>query len=311
MKNICPANNLLRSNTVMQFKANAYAKINLTLDVLGKRADGYHEIESVMQTVDLYDTLTVTAEKSDGGRINIFCDKQDQLCREEENICYRACNEFLTVNGITGYTVDIEISKRIPIAAGLGGGSSDGAETLKALNSIFSVGATAEMLQSMAARVGADVPFFIRGGTQLAGGIGDILTPIPAPNIGCMVVAKPALSLFSGNVYSLFDSLSPELTEPVMSPDFLTAADGGRPVAPYTNNMLFRAVSAQPGAEAIEALRRFLLDCGADCANMTGSGPTVYGIFSDYARACVTAEMIRKEIPGTEFCRVCNIHNVN
>ena len=292
----------------MQLQLNAHAKINLTLDVVGKCADGYHELESVMQTLSVYDTLTVTVTQTGGeNEINIICDRQEELCREEENICFRACAAFLKEFGINGQKIDIEIVKRIPIAAGLGGGSSDGAATIKALDILFATNAGDDRLQRLAATIGADVPFFIRGGTQLAKGIGDVLEPLQTPKIGYVVLAKPAMSLLSGNVYALFDSLDPEGSGNPMTQAFLCAADSEK--AKYTNNMLTRAVTSLKGTGAIEALEKKMLDYGAVCAHMSGSGPTVYGIFTDYARAVVAASLIKQEMTDIKYCDVCDMYN--
>lgn len=288
-------------------KVIAYAKINLTLDIHGRRVDGYHEISTVMQRLTLADILDIDiAETAVGGKneIAITCDYPYLPC-EETNLCYKACELFLNTYGITGYRVSIALNKNIPIAAGLGGGSSDGAETLKALNILFRMGADEKTLEALAVKLGADMPFFIRGGTQLAEGIGEKLKPLSLPYPGNLyvAVAKPESALFSGQIYSRYDKLPEHAQTKPSTESFLKKMSKGDISAfGIVANMLEPAAS--PLCGKITELKRLFLSLGAAGAEMTGSGSSVYGIFTDETSA-KAAEKAAKELEGIIFGTTC------
>lgn len=184
-------------------RAQAPAKVNLHLEVLRLRHDGYHEVETVLQTVEIFDHLQVTLiEEYAGGapKIELTVESEPSIPDDETNLCWRAAAHFCQLTGRSGHIV-MRLVKEIPSAAGLGGGSSDAAATLVACNRLFAAGLDAEELEKMAAALGADVPFFIRGGTQLGRGIGTKLTPLPPVRTGQFLIVKPDLDLSTAEVY--------------------------------------------------------------------------------------------------------------
>ncbi|MBE3553675.1 MAG: 4-(cytidine 5'-diphospho)-2-C-methyl-D-erythritol kinase, partial [Thermicanus sp.] len=175
----------------------APAKINLTLDVLGKRADGYHEVKMVMTTIDLSDRLTLI-KAGDGG---IYVTSSTGVIpTDERNLAYQAAlllkRELHVKEGVKIY-----IEKKIPVAAGLAGGSSDAAATLKGLNKLWNLGLDLDQLAGLGARLGSDVPFILYGGTTLATGRGEVLTPLPSPPPSWVVLAKPPIGVSTSEVY--------------------------------------------------------------------------------------------------------------
>ena len=181
----------------------APAKINLSLDILGKRADGYHFLRTVMHAIDLCDTIHISMTGSD---IQILCDREDVPC-DERNIAYKAAAAFFDQTQATQTGIRIQIDKTIPSQAGLGGGSADGAAVLVALNELYQTGLDTSKLQKIGALVGADIPFCITGGCALAEGIGEILSPIHAQLDCCFVVCKPEIGVSTAAAYNKFDEI--------------------------------------------------------------------------------------------------------
>lgn len=186
----------------MTVTEKAYAKINLTLEVLDKRADGYHNIESIMTTVSLHDTVTLTAHT--GGECRLTCDKEVTE-NAEDNLCMKALRAFFAHTGIVCDGVDISLEKRIPMQAGLGGGSADAAAVLRALRSIYAPDMPQSELEAIAATVGSDVPFCIGGGTQLATGRGEVLTPLPPVPPCVFLIIKPKEGYSTAEMYARLD----------------------------------------------------------------------------------------------------------
>ena len=174
-----------------QTKQRAYAKINLGLDVLRRRPDGYHEVKMVMQTVDIYDDLFLEKTEKPGVELQI---EGSELTAGKDNLICRAAELFMEEKGIAG-GVKIRLVKRIPIAAGMAGGSSDAAATLRGMNELWETGCSVQELQELGVRLGADIPYCVVGGTMLSEGIGEILTPLPAPPECVLLIAKPEISV--------------------------------------------------------------------------------------------------------------------
>ena len=174
----------------MMMQLQAFAKVNLTLDLTGRRADGYHLLRTVMQEISLCDDVSVQIKPSDQPQIYLKMNHAD-IPQDKTNTCYKAAEAFFKTFDITDYSVKIVVDKKIPSGAGLGGGSSDAAAVLRALNVLTQKHASEETLEKIGLDVGADVPFFIRGGTQLAQGIGEQLTPLPVSKTPYFVVIKP------------------------------------------------------------------------------------------------------------------------
>ena len=174
----------------MEVKVKAYAKINLMLDIICTRPDGYHDLFMIMQSIGLYDTVTVTETNSK--KITITCNIED-IPLDEKNIAYKAADAFFKTTKIKNKGVNIDIVKRIPHQAGLAGGSADGAGTLVALNELLNAGLSDDELCNIGVKIGADVPFCIKGGTLLAQGIGDVLNKVKPLRQCFIVIAKQGL----------------------------------------------------------------------------------------------------------------------
>ena len=182
-------------------KVKAYGKVNLSLDIVGKREDGYHFLEMIMQTIDLYDVVNVVKIPSG---IEIRCNK-NYVPTDRRNIAYRAAELFLETFKIKS-GVRIEIEKNIPVAAGLAGGSTDGAAVIKAMNDLFKTNASKEKLSEIGVVIGADIPFCIYGGTALIKGIGEDITPLKSFENHILVLVKPNFGVSTKEVYGAIDS---------------------------------------------------------------------------------------------------------
>ena len=249
------------------------AKINLSLDVTGKRPDGYHTLESIFQSVDLYDTITLTAE--DGEGISLDCDAPDVPC-DARNLAWKAAEALLQASGKQA-KITILLHKEIPSGAGMGGGSSDAAGVLWGLNRLLDCGFTNAQLREIGVKLGADVPFLLLGGTAYAEGVGEILTPLPAVPKLRMIIVKGTESVSTPAAYKAIDAL-----ESPAHPDtsaMLQAVRTGDAALLKKNcgNLFEQAIDC---ADVTRAKKR-LLECGAEYAVMTGSGAAVFGIFPE------------------------------
>ena len=185
---------MLYMNKIYQ---KAYAKVNIGLDVLRRRTDGYHEVRMIMQTVDIFDELII--EKREQAGIELQTDNS-KLPLDGNNLVCKAAELLFRERNITE-GVKVTLTKRIPIAAGMAGGSSDAAAAMRGLNELFEMGYSISQLQQLGVTLGADIPYCIAGGTMLSEGIGEILTPLPAPPACHLVVAKPDIDVSTGFVY--------------------------------------------------------------------------------------------------------------
>ncbi|MEQ8203646.1 MAG: 4-(cytidine 5'-diphospho)-2-C-methyl-D-erythritol kinase [Smithellaceae bacterium] len=271
---------------VEMLKKQAPAKINLFLRVLGKRPDGYHNILSLMQKITLCDELTFLPRS--GGSV-LKCPNSD-LPVSKENLVFRAAESILSYVGCSS-GIEIILTKNVPTAAGLGGGSSDAATTLLALNEMYQLSLTKAELMQLGAKLGADVPFFIFGDSAFAAGIGDQLTAWENPLKLNIVLINPFFPLSTKLVY---ESLNLRLTKEQINysiPRLSALSDITREM----HNDL-EAASLKMHPELME-LKQLLIRHGALSAMMSGSGPTVFGIFTDEITAKKTAEAIKKEVP--------------
>lgn len=256
----------------------APAKINLGLDVLGVLPNGYHEVKMVMQTVGIYDVLTF--EKATEG-IVITTDS-GELPTGEDNLIYKAAKLlFERYNVAEG--VRIHLEKHIPIAAGMAGGSTDAAATLKGVNELFELGCDEETLKEIGVKIGADVPYCVMGGTALAEGIGEKLTALtPAPSCH-LLVAKPDINVSTKYVYEHLDALEsydhPDIDGMVAA---IEAGDLAGVVERMDNVLQDVTIPAHP---IIETIKERMKELGAVESMMSGSGPTVFGIFTDEEKA--------------------------
>ena len=255
----------------------AYAKVNLFLDITGRLANGYHELNTVMQQVELCDKVTVSVK--DGAGIAVSCDNADIPC-DERNIAFKAARAFLEKTGIeTEIAIDIE--KMIPVMAGLGGSSADGAAALIALNRMYDSVLSGSELERLGASLGADVPFCIRGGAAVCQGIGDVMRSVRGLDEKCfLVIVKPDFQCDTAEGYRLYDR------QPVADKGdfdgFSAALESG---AAKTGRRLYNVFERLYCDERIERLKSELAEAGALGACLTGSGSAVFGIFDDRAKA--------------------------
>ncbi len=256
----------------------AHAKINLSLDVLGKRDDGYHTLQMIMQAIQLHDTISVYEIPAG---VEIICEAPF-VPNNSSNIAYKAAELLLQQYGIKS-GVKIEIVKKIPVAAGLAGGSTDAAAVLKGINSMFSLGIEKADLKQLGKTIGADVPYCIMGGTALAEGIGEKLTALASPGNIPLLLVKPRIGVSTAWVYKNFD-----LERVKERPDtrlLISAVEAGdlRTLAGNMKNVL-ESVTRQK-YPVIEKIKNELIKLGALGSMMSGSGPTVFGIFEDVEKA--------------------------
>ncbi len=276
---------------------NAYAKLNLTLDILGKREDGYHDLSMVMQSISLCDTLRVTL--TEGTEILCRVDGAD-LPADESNLAVKAARAFFRESGVSPCGLSIEIEKRIPIAAGMAGGSADAAAVLHALRTLLSPEMSGEALERIGATVGSDVPFCIRGGTALAEGRGEILTTLScAPKLS-VVVCKPPFPISTPVLFKRSDSVM--LTRRPDTGAMLRAIAEGDADGVIENLCnVFEEVLPEECGEVF-TIRDKLRSLGALGAQMTGSGPTVFGLFKDEKAAERAAAALKAEYGQTYLC---------
>ncbi len=253
---------------IRALKLRAFAKLNLYLDITGRRADGYHTLETVMQSISLYDEVTVVTCPGDG--ITLTCSRED-IPTDSRNTAYRAAELFMRASGETGGVL-LDIEKNIPSGAGMGGGSADAAAVLRGLNKIFGEPLSERRLLDIAVQVGADVPFCLVGGTKLCRGIGEQMSDFPAAE-GVFVVVKPDFSCPTGEAYRKYDS------SPIPPRGGLEGFGAAMPgnYAPEMYNVFQRLYAD----ERIEEICRRLVELGARGAMLTGSGSAVFGVFGD------------------------------
>lgn len=259
-------------------KIKAYAKINISLDVVGKREDGYHLLEMIMQTVDLYDIVEV--QKIDSG-IKLECDKY-YVPTDERNIAYKAAVLFKEAYKINE-GVYINITKNIPVCAGLAGGSTDGAAVLKLMNKLFDINASDEELKKIAVKLGADVPYCINGGTALCEGIGEKITQLKPFRDKILVLIKPPFGVSTKVVYKEFD-----LSRVVFHPNTKELIenienDNLEFVANNMKNLLENVTLRKH--RAILNIKENTKIYGCLGTMMSGSGPTVFAFFDDMYKA--------------------------
>jgi len=253
----------------------APAKINLALDMLGKRPDGYHELKTVMQTLALCDTLTMI-RRGTLGSVRLTTDDPN-LPTDEGNLVTRAARFLMDEYRINNSGVCIHLKKRIPIAAGLGGGSSDCAAALIGLNKLFDLNISIHNLVEIGRLFGADVPFCVLGGTALAEGIGEKLTPL-APHPPCWVIlANPGIAVSTAEVFNRY---TPTLEHPPINQmiEALDIGDSRQVAACFGNVLTDTAAKMHP---VIAEILNQMIELGAYGASMSGSGPTVYGLFDN------------------------------
>ena len=263
----------------MRLEKKAYAKINLGLDVTGKRDDGYHIVRMIMQNVDLFDTLVF--EDNDSGEIRLRA-SSEKIPTDDSNLICKVAKQLKEIYNVEK-GADIYLEKRIPVAAGMAGGSTDGAAAYVALNEIWGLGLDKEKLCELAVKLGADIPYCIIGGTALAEGIGEELTTISDMPSCHILIGKPAIDVSTGWVYKELDSK--EIVEHPDIDGIRSAIEAGdlKKMCELIGNVL-EPVTAGKYKE-IGQIEQIMEENGAVRAFMTGSGPTVFGIYDDEAKA--------------------------
>lgn len=266
----------------------ALAKVNLGLDVIRRREDGYHEVRMIMQTLQLFDRVTLEKRRKPGITLDT---NLPFLPVNEQNIAYRAAamlmEEFSIKDG-----VHIKIEKHIPVAAGMAGGSTDGAAVLYGINRLYQLGLTKRQLMERGVRLGADVPYCIMRGTVLSEGIGEVLTPVAAMPECYVLVAKPPISVSTKYVY---EHLKLDQIEKHPDIDGMVAALQSGDLQGVTDRMenVLETVTIPKDPE-IEKIKALMVEAGAMNALMSGSGPTVFGVFKNKSDGLKAKEMMRK-----------------
>jgi len=276
-------------DTLLTLSANA--KINLTLDILGTREDGYHEVAMIMQEISLHDTLSMGKINQDISLTIVIEGQQGTLPADESNLCWKAAalvqKEYNLQEG-----VEIHLTKRIPMAAGLAGGSADAAAVLKGMNHLFRLGMTEARLCELGARLGSDIPFCIMGGTMLATGRGEVLTRLPSFPRLSVVLAKPPVGVSTAWAYKTYDAGydGPHPDNEAM----LEAIHGGD--AHKAASLLCNVLEGVTETEhpVIADYKRLMMEHGAMASMMSGSGPTVFGLVREKQQAWHLADTLKK-----------------
>ncbi|HAH17638.1 4-(cytidine 5'-diphospho)-2-C-methyl-D-erythritol kinase [uncultured Eubacterium sp.] len=273
----------------------AYGKINLGLDVLRKREDGYHDLRMIMQTVGIYDGIEIRRVKKSG--IHIKCNVKS-VPTDESNLVYKAAkllmDEFNIIDGL-----EINIEKVIPVAAGMAGGSSDCAATLVGINRMFNIGLSESQLRERGVKLGADVPYCIMGGTALAEGIGEKLTKLTDAPACKVLLVKPPIGVSTGFVYGNL-----KIDENTKHPDIDVMLKGiedsdYKAVSDNIGNVL-ESVTI-PAYPIISEIKEDMLELGADNSLMSGSGPTVFGLFTDEDNIAQAYKVLSIKYPDAQI----------
>jgi 4-diphosphocytidyl-2-C-methyl-D-erythritol kinase len=262
----------------------SFGKINLALDVLGKRTDGYHDVRLIMQTVSLCDRVEVEIGSELSLKSNL-----PFIPTDNRNIAYRAAEEFFAYTKIKG-GAKIYLDKKIPVGAGLGGGSSNGAAVICALNSLYKTNLSKSEMEKLAAKTGADTAFFITGGTCLAEGLGEVITPIPSKLSGYVLIFKPRFSVSTKWVYENL-ALDSGILRPDIDKIIWQLKTGDIPSLAQNMANVLESVTEKRYPQ-IKAIKEIMMKNGALGAMMSGSGSAVFGIFDDEKAARNCAEKI-------------------
>ena len=269
-------------------RLQAFAKINLGLDVLGKREDGYHEVRMIMQTIRMYDQLDM--RKSVEPEIHLTTNKK-YIPVDENNLVWRAAKLMMDTCGIIE-GVSIHLHKVIPVAAGMAGGSSDAAATLVGMNRLFHCGLSKEKLMELGVQIGADVPYCVLRGTALAEGIGEKLTVLPPMPDCWILIGKPGISVSTKYVYTTLD-LNTDTVHPDIDGMKKALEDGNLYGITERMGNVLQDVTI-PAYPEVERIKEQMKTLGAVNAMMSGSGPTVFGIFDNEEKAQEACQKLRE-----------------
>ncbi len=278
---------------------NAYAKINLLLDITGKREDGYHRITTVMQQLELCDVLNITVKESDELRIMLSGEGgSPDIKWDETNLAYRAAQLFAETYFITS-EIRIHVTKKIPSGAGMGGGSADAAAVLCALNALFNTNADRRELADLATNLGADIPFCLYNGTALCTGIGEVIFPLKRLSPHPCLIVKPKQSISTKYLYEAVDAYL-ETKSHTEASDMVDAikTDNIYRISSCLFNYFDEAAEAI--CPEISDIKKHLTESGALNSLMTGSGSAVFGLYADKESAERSAEQMKKLFPDAE-----------
>lgn len=272
-----------------KYHIKAYAKINWGLDVVGKLPNGYHQVKMIMQTVGIFDKLTL--EKTDSG-ITLTTDS-DELPVGRDNLVYRAAELMLEKYHIAG-GIRIHLEKKIPIAAGMAGGSTDAAAAMRGISRLWGLDAPLPQLMEYGVAIGADVPYCIMGGTALAEGIGDVLTALPPAPDCVILVAKPDISVSTRDVYARLDDVCLKSHPDIDGMRAAIETGSLQGILDRMGNVLETVTI--PACPVIDTIKQRMRELGAVNSLMSGSGPTVFGIFMDEQAAELAGMQLQEEM---------------
>ena len=280
---------------MLPYKIKARAKLNLTLDVLGRREDGYHDLRMIMQSVELCDTITLAQGQTPDVRV---CSNLGFLPADRRTLAANAAMTFCEETGVVCPPLDITLDKVIPVCAGLGGGSSDAAAVLHAMNHICGAGLSVEELAAIGEKVGSDVPYCVLGGTALAEGRGEVLTPLPALPKCWVALCKPDFSVSTPVLFQQIDSV--RLRRRPDTEGVLKALQAGdlSGVARRLYNVFEDALPERYAAK-VEQVKHVLIEHGALGAAMSGTGSAVFGLFEQEEQAKLACDELRGLYPET------------
>lgn len=276
----------MEANEITEVRIEAPAKINLYLDILKRRADGYHDVEMIVQTVSLFDVVTI--RKTDDCDISLTCTSK-VTNRPQDNTAYIAAEKFFANTKIENPGVNISLQKKIPQGAGLAGGSADAAAVLIGLDRLFSTGLPKSELSKIGEQIGADVPFCIYGGMMLATGTGTTLKPLPAIPKCWIIIVKPIFSVSTKGAYEASDRCASMLSSQTASR--LTSAIKAEDLHGIAKNLYNRFESVL-NFEKVSEIKKMLNKNGALNSCMTGTGSAVYGIFDDAEKAQICKKVL-------------------
>ncbi len=272
----------------------APAKINLMLDVTGKRDDGYHTLDTVMQSISLCDTVEILRNSS--GAITVDCTNKSVPCGEsaEKNIAFKAAMSFYGFTGISDIGLHIKIEKRIPSQAGLGGGSADGAAVIAGMNILYGTGLSYNQLFSIGVKAGADIPFCIIGGTKLCKGIGEIISPAPPLEDCFIVIGKGGVGISTAEAYKKIDRLSLSDEQNSLMYDSTLCS------LKKTCGNIFETVTENKN---VSKIKKICADNGAVYSAMSGSGSAVFGLFREQKEAADCSLCLKEQNFFSEVCK--------
>lgn len=273
-------------------RIRSYGKINLFLNIIGRRKDGYHDIETLIQRIDLFDEIEVNIDKKFNGiEIEVICDHKN-VPNNHENLCYKACKWFMEKYDLKG-KVNIIIYKNIPVFGGLGGGTSNAAEIIKLLNEIYELNISLETLSRESIILGADFPYSILGGSILCEGIGEKLHKLPSLSNKYVVIVKPSFGFSTKDVYENFSIENmkyninkSDVIKALENRDFYEVCKNISNTLEYSNVL---------GMNVIREIKEKFINFGASASSMSGSGSCVYGIFDDFNKARICYEKLKNE----------------